>query len=169
MGRVSGRLSRHDLFRHIYLRTIMMVLALSCRNLVRHPVLFSLSLMSPPPCHPFSAEGVRAGASSLYSSDTNPDTDPHGYCTSTRTFHNLRAPPLLPSSDIPFVFTTFALFFLPNLLPPSTIIAASRPRLVDAGTGQLDLTPGLFFVPAAEEDTVVFAMLRFSCRLEVQV
>ena len=92
-----------------------------------------------------------------------------GYCTSMRTFHNLRAPPLLSSSDVPFVFTTFTLFFLPNLLPPSTIIAASRPRLVDTGTGQLGLTPGLFFVPATKEDTVAFAMLRFSCRLEVQV
>jgi hypothetical protein len=42
---------------------------------------------------PFSAEGVGAGASSPYSSDTSPDTDSRsGYCTPTRTFHIMRAP-----------------------------------------------------------------------------
>jgi hypothetical protein len=42
--------------------------------------------------------------------------------------------PLFSSSDVSFVFLVFALFFLPNLLPPPTVIAASRPTLVDAGT-----------------------------------
>ena len=78
-------------------------------------------------CTPFSAEGIGASASSPYSSDTSPDTDPRsGYCTSTRTFHNMRTPSFSPSSDVPFVFPAFALFFLPNLLPPPTVAAASR-------------------------------------------
>jgi hypothetical protein len=67
---------------------------------------------------PFSAESVGAGTSSPYSSDINPDTDPHsGYCTSIRTFHIMRAPSFSPSSDVPFVFPAFVLFFLPNMLP----------------------------------------------------
>jgi hypothetical protein len=39
------------------------------------------------------------------------------------------------SSDVSFVFLDFAMFFLPNLLPPPTVAAASRSMLVDAGTG----------------------------------
>ena len=92
---------------------------------------------------PFSAEGVIAGVSSPYSSDTNPDTDLHGYCTSTRMFHTMCTPSFLPSSDVPFVFPAFAMSFLPNLLPPPTVIAASQPTLVDAGTGRVGLAPGL--------------------------
>jgi hypothetical protein len=44
------------------------------------------------------------------------------------------APSFSPSSDVPFVFPAFALFFLPNLLPLPTVAAASRPTLVDVGT-----------------------------------
>jgi hypothetical protein len=57
-----------------------------------------LLLFSLPSClhlrtTPFSAEGVEACASSPYSSDTSPDTDSRsGYCTSTKTFHIMRAP-----------------------------------------------------------------------------
>jgi hypothetical protein len=47
----------------------------------------------------------------------------------------MRAPSFLPSSDVPFVFATFVLFFLPNLLPPPTVAAVSRPTLVDMGMG----------------------------------
>jgi hypothetical protein len=51
-------------------------------------------------------------------------------------FHIMRASLFSPSSDIPFVFLAFALFFLPNLLPPPMVAAASRRlTLVDAGTG----------------------------------
>jgi hypothetical protein len=93
--------------------------------------------MPPPLCHPFSAEGVGAGASSPYSSDTSPDTDPrNGYCTSMRVFHSMHAPSFSPSSDVPFVFSAFALFFLPNLLPLPTVTAASRPMLVNADTSE---------------------------------
>jgi hypothetical protein len=42
----------------------------------------------------------------------------------------MRAPSFLPSSDVSFVFPAFVLFFLPNLLPPPTVTAASRPTLV---------------------------------------
>jgi hypothetical protein len=48
----------------------------------------------------------------------------------------MHAPSFLPSSDVPFVFPAFALFFLPNLLPLPTVAAASRPTLVDKGTGE---------------------------------
>jgi hypothetical protein len=84
----------------------------------------------------FSAEGVGAGASFPYSFDTIPDIDScSGYCMSTRTFHIMRAPSFSPSSDVPSVFSAFVLFFLPNVLPPPTVTAASRPTLVDVGTG----------------------------------
>jgi hypothetical protein len=46
------------------------------------------------------------------------------------------APSFSPSSDVPFIFSVFTLFFLPNLLPPPTVAAASRPMLVDAGMGE---------------------------------
>jgi hypothetical protein len=110
---------------------------LSCRHLVRHPTSFLSPLMPPPLRHPFSAEGVGAGAFSPYLSNTSPETNPgSGYCTSTRVFHSIHAPSFLPSSDVPFVFPAFALFFLPNLLPLPTVAAASRPTLVDKGTGE---------------------------------
>ncbi|AQK84560.1 hypothetical protein ZEAMMB73_Zm00001d037683 [Zea mays] len=80
-----------------------------------------------------------AGASSPYSSDTDTstDTDPRsGYCTSTRVFHSMHTSSFSPSSDVPFVFSAFALFFLPNLLPLPTVAAASQPTLIDAARQQ---------------------------------
>ncbi|PWZ31112.1 hypothetical protein Zm00014a_022583 [Zea mays] len=100
-----------------------------------------LLLFSLPSClclrvTPFLAEDVGAGASSPYSFHSSPDTDPcSGYCTSMRMFPNMRAPSFSPSSDVPFVFPAFALFFLPNLLPLPTVVAASRPTLANTGTG----------------------------------
>jgi hypothetical protein len=94
-----------------------------------------LLLFSLPSClrlrtTPFSVEGVGAGASSPYSFDTSPDTDPRsGYCTSMRKFHSMRAPSFSSSSDAPFVFSVFTLFFLPNLLPPSTTRSMAQRRL----------------------------------------
>ena len=97
-----------------------------------------------PDTTPFSTEGVGAGASSPYSFDTSPDTDSRsGYCMSTRTFHIMRAPSFSPSSDVSFVFLAFALFFLPNLLPPSTVATVNRPTLVDVGTARVGHAPGL--------------------------
>ena len=81
---------------------------------------------------------------SLYLFDTSHNTDSRsGYCTSTRMFHIMHTPSFSPSSDVPFVFSAFALFFLPNLLPPHTVAAASRPTLVDVGTGRVGHAPGL--------------------------
>ena len=110
---------------------------------------FAIILFSLPSClhlcaTPFSAEGVGACASTPYSSNTSLDTNSRsGYCTSTRTFHIMRAPSFSLSSNVPFVFPAFALFFLPNLLPPPTVAAVSRPTLVDAGTGRVSHAPGL--------------------------
>jgi hypothetical protein len=118
---------------------------LSCHHIIRH----STSFLSLPSClhlctTSFLAEGVAACASSPYSSDTSPNTDSRsGYCTSTRTFHIMRAPSFSSSSDVPFVFAAFVRFFLPNLLPPHTVAAASRPTLTDAGTGRVDHASGL--------------------------
>jgi hypothetical protein len=114
----------------------MMVIALVATTSFTILLIFSLPSCLHLRTTPFSAEGVRAGASSPYSSNTSADTDSRsGYCMSTRTFHIMRAPSFSPSSDVMFVFPTFVLFFHPNLLPPPTVTAASRPTLVDAGTG----------------------------------
>jgi hypothetical protein len=145
MGRASGWPARHNPFDHLYLRTIMMVLAS-----VAATSFAILLLLSLPSClclraTPFSAEDVGAGASSPYSSNTSPYTDPRsGYCTSMRMFHSMCAPSFSLSSDVPFVFSAFALFFLPNLLPPPTVVAASRPTLINIGTGRVGLGLGLF-------------------------
>ncbi|PWZ23039.1 hypothetical protein Zm00014a_008976 [Zea mays] len=118
MGRVSGRLARHDPFDHLYLCMIIMVLASVATTSVAILLLFSLPSCLHLRATPFSAEGVGVGASSSYSSDTTPDTDSRsGYCTSTRTFHIMCAPSFSSSSDVPFVFPSFGLFFHPNLLP----------------------------------------------------
>jgi hypothetical protein len=144
MGRSSGRLTRHSSFCHLYLRTIMMVLVSVVTTSFTIPLLFSLPSCLHLRTTSFTAEGVVAGAFSSYSSDTSLDTDSRsGYCMSTRTFHIMRAPSCSPSSDVLFVFSAFILFFLPNLLPPPTIVAASRPTLVDAGTGRVGHAPGL--------------------------
>jgi hypothetical protein len=135
MGRASGRLTRHGPFGNLYLRTIMMVLASVVSTSFIILLLFSLPSCLHLRATPFSTKGVGAGASSPYSADTSPDTDSRsGYCTSTTTFQIMRVPSFSPSSDVLFIFSAFALFFLPNLLPPPTVVAVSRPTLVDAGT-----------------------------------
>jgi hypothetical protein len=144
MGRASGWSARHDSFGHLYLRTITMVLASVVSTSFTFLLIFSLPSCLCLRATPFSVEGVGANASSSYSSDTSPNTDPHsGYCTSTRTFHNMHAPSFSPSSDVPFVFLAFALFFVPNMLPPPTVAAASRSTPVDASTGRVSLAPSL--------------------------
>jgi hypothetical protein len=144
MGHASGRPARHDPFGYLYLHTIMMISASVVATSFVIMLLFSLPSCLRICATPFSVECVGAGASSPYSSDTSPDTVPRsGYCTSMRTFHSMRAPSFSPSSDVPFVFLDFALFFLPNLLPPPTIAVASRPMLVDAGTGRVGLGPSI--------------------------
>ncbi|PWZ37354.1 hypothetical protein Zm00014a_022359 [Zea mays] len=53
MGRASGRLARHSPFGHLYLRTIIMVLA-SVSTSILSP------LMPPPPRHPILGRGRRS-------------------------------------------------------------------------------------------------------------
>jgi hypothetical protein len=144
MGRVSGRLAKHDPYGYLYLLTIMMVLASVATTSFIILLLFCVPSCLHLRATPFSAEGVGACASSPYSSDTSPNTESRsGYCTSTRTFHIMCAPSFSPSSDVSFFFLAFALFFHPNLLPPPTIAVASRPTLGDAGTGRVGHAPGL--------------------------
>jgi hypothetical protein len=73
----------------------------------------------------------------------------------------MHAPSSLPSSDVPFIFSAFALFFLPNLLHVPTVAVVSRPTLVDTCMGE-SVFLLLFFVRAAEEDTMAPATLRLS-------
>jgi hypothetical protein len=144
MGCVSGRLASHNSFSHLYLRTIMMVLASVATTSFAILLLFSLTSCLHLRATPFSTEGVGVGACSPYSSDTSPDTDScSGYCTSTRTFHIMRTPSFSSSSDVLFVFPAFALFLHPNLLPPPTVAVTIRPTLVDVGTGRVGLAPNL--------------------------
>jgi hypothetical protein len=97
MGRASDWSARHDPFGHLYLRTITMVLASVVFTSFAFLLIFSLPSCLCLRATPFSVEGVGANASSSYSSDTSPDTDPRsGYCTSTRTFHNMHAPSFSP-------------------------------------------------------------------------
>jgi hypothetical protein len=117
---------------------------LSCHHLVRHSTSFLSPLMSPPPRHPILGRGRRNMRLLPVFVRHQSDTDSRsGYCTSTRTFHIMRASSFSPSSDIPFVFPAFVLFFLPNLLYPPTVAAASRPTLVDTGTARVGHAPGL--------------------------
>jgi hypothetical protein len=144
MCRALGQPTRHDPFIHLLLRTIMMVLVLVAAIPFAILLLFYLPSCLRFHATPFSAEGMGASASSPYSSDTSSDADSRsGYCTSTRTFHNMCAPSFSSSSDVPFVFTPLALSFLSNLLPTSMVAVASRPTLVDAGTERVGLAPGL--------------------------
>jgi hypothetical protein len=121
----------------------MMVLALVATTSFVILLLFSLPSCLHLRATPFSAEDVGACASFSYPFHTSHDTDSRsGYCTSTRTFHIMRAPSFSSSSDVPSVFPAFARFFLPNLLPPPTVANASRPTLVDVGTGRVGHAPG---------------------------
>jgi hypothetical protein len=129
-----------------------------------------LLLFSLPSClhlraTPFSAEGVGACASSSYSSDTSPDTDSrNSYCTSTRTFYIMRAPSFSPSLDVPFIFPAFALFFLPNLLPPAHGRSREPTDARRRGYGASRSCSWSFSVRVVKEDMVAPATLRLSWR-----
>jgi hypothetical protein len=71
MGRASGRLARHGPFGHLYLRTIIMVLASVTTILFAILFLFSLPSCLHLRAIPFSAEGARACVSSPYSDSRN--------------------------------------------------------------------------------------------------
>jgi hypothetical protein len=162
MGRASGRLARHGPFGHLYLHRIMMVLASVATTSFAILLLFSLISCLHLRATPFSAEGVGAGASFPYSFDTNLNTDLcSDYCTSTRTFHITRAPSFSPSSDVPFVFPAFALFFHPTCCPAhghSREPTDARQR----GYGASRSCSWPFSVRAVEEDMVASATLRLS-------
>jgi hypothetical protein len=140
MGRASDRLARHGLFGHLYLPTIMMVLASVVTTSFAILLLFSLPSCLHLRATLFSVEGVRACVSSPYSSDTSLDTNSRsGYCTSMGTFHHrfcrcrtsrLFSRPLPCSSS-------------PTSCPPPMVAVASRPTLVDAGMGRVGYAPGL--------------------------
>jgi hypothetical protein len=143
MGRASGRLSKHDPFGHPYLHAIMVVLASVAATSFAIPPSFLSLLMSLPLRHPILDRG--RGSRRLlpvfvrHQPRHRPARLLHVHEDVSQHVRTI----VFVSSDVPFVFPTFALFFLPNLLPPSTVIAASRPRLVDAGTRRLGLAPGL--------------------------
>jgi hypothetical protein len=113
---------------------------LCCCHLVPHPASFSLSPHASASAPPHSRQRAWEQAPLRRIRPTPAPTAPcSGYCTSTRTFHSKCAPLFSPSSDVPFIFPTFAMFFLPNLLPPPTDATVSGPTLVDVGTGRVGL------------------------------
>jgi hypothetical protein len=162
MGRASIRLARHDLIGHLYLHTIIMVFTSVTTTS------FAIILFSLPSClhlcaTPFSAEGVGPCASFPYSSDTSLDIDSRsGYCTSTRIFHIMRVPSFLPSSDVSFVFPAFALFFLPNLLPPAHGHSCEPTDARRLGYGASRTCSWPLSVRAIEEDMVTPATVMLS-------
>jgi hypothetical protein len=119
---------------------------LSCRHLVRHSTSFVSPLMPPPSRYPIFGKGryeqtppsrIRP-TSALTPTRVVAIARPRGRFTSCASSFSLL-------SDVPFVFPTFALFFLTNGQPaaPPTIAVASRLTLVDAGTGRVGHAPGL--------------------------
>jgi hypothetical protein len=118
MGRASARPARHGSFGHLYLRTIMIILASVVATSFAIGLAFSLPSCLRLRATPFSAESVGACASSPHSSDTSPNTDPcSDYCASTRTLHSMRVPSFSLSPDVSFVFPVFALSFSPTYCP----------------------------------------------------
>jgi hypothetical protein len=131
MGHAPGRVARHDTFGHLYLRTIMMVLASVAATSFAILHLFSLpSCLRLPPPHSRQRAWEQSPPPRIRSTPATTSTRsvdmarPRGRFTACahhrRTSH---------SSSRPF---TFALFFLPNLLPLHMVTAASRSTLVDA-------------------------------------
>jgi hypothetical protein len=167
MGRVSDRSTRNGSFGHLYLRTIMIVLVSVAATSFAILLLFSLPSCLRLRATPFSAEGVRTGASSLYSSDTSPDTDPRsGYCTYTRTFHIMCAPLFSSSSDVPFILPALTLFFLPNLLPPPTARSMACHRLSTWSFPYHSVDSVCFYhfyVPVAHPSVVAKIIVLFLC------
>jgi hypothetical protein len=143
----------------------MMVLVSVATTSFAIQLLFSLPSCLHLRATPFSAEGVGACTSFLYSFDTSPDTDSNsGYCTSTRTFHIMCTPSFSPSSDVPFVLPAFR-----HVLPPQpAALTHDRSREpIDArrhGYGASRSCSWPFFVRAVEEDMVAPATLRLSWR-----
>jgi hypothetical protein len=66
MGPTSGRFVRHDTFCHLYLCTIIMVIASVATNSFVILLIFSLPSCLHLRVTPFSADGIGAGASSVF-------------------------------------------------------------------------------------------------------
>jgi hypothetical protein len=164
MGRALGRLARHGSFGYLYIHTIIMVLASIATTSFVILLIFSLSSCLHLSATPFLAEGMGAGASSPYSSDTSPDTDPRsGYCTSTRMFHCMRAPSFSPSSDARSSSRPSPCSSSPTRCPrPWSQSRADRRSSTWVRASQSCFWP--FSVRVAEEDTVAPATLRLSWR-----
>jgi hypothetical protein len=134
---------------------------LSCHHLVRHSTYFYLSPHASTSAPPHSRQRAGVCASFPHSSDTSPDIDSRsGYCMSTRTFHIMRAPLFSPSSNVSFVFPAFALFFLPNLLPPAYGRSREPTDARRCGYGVSRSCSWPFSVRIVEEDMVAPATLR---------
>jgi hypothetical protein len=143
MGRASGQPSRHDPFGHLYLRTIMMVLAsVSATSFVILPSFLS-PLMSLPPRHPILSRGCGSRCllpvfvrhqprhRPVWLLHVHEDVSQHA-CTIVFAVvgHPVRLPGLRPVLP-------------PQPTAPPMVAATSRPRLVDSGIGRLGLAPGL--------------------------
>jgi hypothetical protein len=117
---------------------------LSCHHLVHHPASFLSPLMPPPPHHPILGRWRRSRHLLPVFIRHQPRHRPAQWLLHVHenVSHYARTI-VFATSDVPFVFPTFNLFFLPNLLSSPTIAAASRPTLVDAGTGRVVHAPSL--------------------------
>jgi hypothetical protein len=95
------------------------------------PLLFS------PLCVPSRADPSGLGhAATIYSSVQGPP-GVETPTVSVFTGSPIHPPSRCSQSDVPFVFPAFALFFLPNLLPPPTIAArAGKAELSQARLGE---------------------------------
>jgi hypothetical protein len=116
---------------------------LSCHHLVSHSTSFLSPLMPPPLRHPILSRGHRSRRFLPVFVHTSPNTDSRGgYYTSTRTFHIMRAPSSLPSSDVPFVFPAFALFLHLTCCtrPRSQLQADRRSSMREQGESVMLLT-----------------------------
>jgi hypothetical protein len=135
MDRASGRPSRQNSFGHLYLRTIMMVLASFAATSFAIMPCFLSPLMSPPPRHPILGRGrdsrrllpvfVRHQSRHrpAWLLHVHEDVSHHVH---TIVFAVVGRPIRLPG--------------LRHVLPPQptaplTVTAASRPRLIDEGMG----------------------------------
>jgi hypothetical protein len=136
MGCAPDQPARHNPFSHLYLHTIMMVLVSIVANSFVILLLFSLlSCLHLHTTHSRQRAWEQAPPPRIRPTPAPTPTRavaiarPQG-CFTACTHHRS------PSSNVTFVFPAFTLFFLSNLLSLPTVTTASRPTLVDAGTGE---------------------------------
>jgi hypothetical protein len=166
MGRALGWPTRHSPFVYLYLRTIIIVLASVVATSFSILLLFSLPSCLRLCTTPFSAEDVGAGASSPYSSDTSPDTDPTQWL-----LHILED---VSQHACTIVGCPVRLPVVHPVLPPQPA-APTHSRSHEPtnarrrGYGVSRSCSWSFSMCAAEEDTVVPVTLRLSWQWGVQV